>query len=165
MAAITATYYSVELALVRAAGNEKLKPNQLQGRIRIARFSYETVETDGLADGETVFACKLPKGARVMGGVIKGEAMGGTAAVDIGAAGADGSGLIDDTVGATVADDDDLFLAAGDVSSAFNLTFADTIARNYGYETLKEIYLVLTAETAAWAAEKDLVGHVEYVVD
>lgn len=163
MAAITADYYSDELTSVRAEGNAKLKPNELQGRVRMARFSFTTDDTLGLVDGENVFACVLPKGARVLGGVIKGEAMGGTADIDIGLAGADGNGYIDDDN--SVADDDDLFLAGGDVDAAFNLTFADTIARNYGYELAKECYLVVTAETGNWTTDKDVVGHVEYVVD
>ena len=165
MAAITAEYYGAEQTQVRAEGHAPIKPNELHGRQRIARFTLNTNThgASGIADGSNVFVAKLPKGARILIGKLKFEAMGGTAALDVGLAAADGSGFID--AAGTVADDDDLFGAAIDVSGAGEAVFADTIAQNYGYELEKECYLVLTAETDNWADDKDLIGHIEYVVD
>jgi len=161
--AITIDLKGIEYTLATAVGHTPIAPNQMGGRVRMAYFTYTTPATTGVTDGQNIGMCVIPKGARVLGGKIIGEAMAGSAAVDIGLAGNDGSGYID--AAGSVEDDDDLFLAAGDVSSAFALTFADTIARNYGYETEKEVILVATAETDDWAAEKDVYGHVEYVVD
>ena len=163
MAAIPADDYSNELDQVRAPGHEPLKPNEEHGRVRFGRFTFETPETTGTTDGTNIFVYRLPKGARVLEIFMAWEAMGTTAACDVGLAGADGSGYID--ADDSVADDDDLFAAAIDVSSAGENICADTIAQNYGYELGKECYLVLTAETANWAAEKDMIGHVLFVVD
>jgi len=153
----------VEYTLATAVGHTPVAPNQMGGRVRMAYFTYTTPATTGVTDGQNIGVAVIPKGARILGGKLECEAMGTTAAVDIGLKGNDNTGYID--ADDSVADDDDLFLAAGDISSAASLTFADTIARNYGYETEKEVVLVLTAETANWAAEKDLYGHIEYVVD
>lgn len=164
MAAITFEYSSVELTKVEAVGHALLKPNEMHGRLRMCRFTFDT-GSGAVSDGENIKLCVLPKGARVLEIFIAFEAMGGSAAVDIGLAGKDGNGFIDDTKGSTVDDDDDLFAAAISVVSAGEAIVADTIAQNYGYETLKEVYLVATAETDDWAANKDFIGHVVYVLD
>ena len=160
--AITINYYGTEMTQVRAQGNAPLKPNELNGRVRIARFNF-TVPSGDAADGSNVAVIVLPKGARIMGGVVKGEALGNSSVMDVGLRGNDGSGFIN--TDNDVADDDDFFLAAGATNGAFNLTFADTTARNYGYELQKECQLVLTADTGAWDPGQDIVGHVEFVVD
>ena len=156
--------YSTELTAIRAEGNGKLKPNEFQGRVRIARFSY-IVPVGGEADDNHIALCRLPNGARIMGGVFKTSDMGASSeAVDIGLRGLDGSGYIsaDDS---TDADDDDKFLAAGAVDDISNLAFAHTVALGYGYELEKDCHLVATVETDAWAAAGTVVGHVEYVLD
>lgn len=160
--AITIEDYSDQLDTIIPEGNSKLKPNERHGRVRIARFTF-TVPAGDLADGSNVAACILPTGARILGGVIKGEALGNSSTVDIGLMGRDLNGYYD--AAGSLADDDDAFLAAGSTNAAFNLTFADTIARNYGLELDKECYLVLTVESGDWDAGQDIVGHVEYVVD
>lgn len=161
--AITADLYSSELTQVRAPGNAPIAPNEMHGRMRIARFTYETPVTTGVVDGQNIAACILPKGARVLRIFLAWEDMGTGVAVDVGLMGNDGSGFID--AANSVADDDALFAAAVDLATAGETTVADTIAENYGYETEKECLLVLTAETGDWDAEQDIIGHVEYVVD
>lgn len=161
--AILVELYSDELTQVRAEGHELLKPNEMHGRVRMCRFSYTTPATVGVVDGQNIAMCILPKGARILEVFAAFEAMGGSAALDIGLMAKDGSGYIDEDD--SVADDDDLLGAAISVVSAGETIAADTIAQNYGYEIGKECYLVFTAETGNWAAEKDIVGHVLYVLD
>jgi len=163
--AITIDQYSQELTTVRAEGNSKLAPNVDGGRMRIKHFNHNTNDdgVSGDADGQNIALCKIPKGARVLEVFLAFEAMGGSSVLDLGLAGTDGSGFIDEAD--TVADDDDLFAAALSVVSAGEAVVADTIAQNYAYETDKEVYLVATVETDAWDADKDLTGHVVYVVD
>ena len=158
----SADYDGVEIAQVRAVGHAPIKPNEMYGRMRSTRFTFNTGA--GVTDGEAIVAAILPKGARVLRIFTAFEDMGGSAAVDVGLFGNDGSGYIS-ADNSTTADDDDLFAAALDISSAGEATIADTIAQNYGYELEKECALVLTAESDDWAADKDIIGHVEYVVD
>lgn len=160
--AITADLYSIELTQVRAVGNAPIAPNEMHGRMRMARFTFNTVL--GVTDGNNIAACIIPKGARILRIFLAWEAMGGTADLDVGLMGNDGSGYIS-ADNSTTADDDDMFAAALDIDGAGEDTVAATIAENYGYETEKECLLVLTAEAGNWAADKDIIGHVEYVVD
>jgi len=162
VAAITFEDYSDQMDTVLAEGGGKLKPDEQHGRVRMTRFTF-TVPTGDTADGSNIAVAILPKGARILGGLIKGEALGNSSTVDIGLAGRDGNGYYDDP--AVNADSDEFFLAAGATNGAFNLTFAATIALGYGYLLTKECYLVITTETGAWDAGQDIVGHVEYVVD
>ena len=160
--ALTVDSNGIEYAVELAQGNSKIKPNQLEGRVRIGRFSY-TIPTGDEAIASNVALVRLPKGARIIEGKIKGEAMGNSSTVDIGLMGADGSGFIN--ADGDVADDVDFFLDGGDVNAAFNLDFAATIALNYGYELEKNCILLATPVVGAWDAGQDLVGHVKYVVD
>ena len=162
MAAITFEDYSDQIDTVLAEGNSKLKPCDQGGRVRMVYFTH-TVPVGDQADGNNLAVAILPAGARLLGGAIHGEALGNGSTVDIGLAGKDANGYYD--LLKTLADDDDILLAAGSTANAFDLTFADTIARGYGYLLTKECYLVLTVETGKWDAGQDIVGHLEYVVD
>lgn len=159
--AIELEYNSIEQAQHLAVGHDPIKPNELHGRVRYGRFTFNTGL--GVTDGENIGLLVLPKGARIVGGRVMWEAMGTSGALDLGLMGNDGSGYIN-TAGDS-ADDDDKFLVAENISSAGQADFANTIALGCGYELEKECLLVATAETANWAADKDLIGYVLYVVD
>lgn len=164
MAKITPDVYSVEQAAVspQVVGNAKLQPNQYEGRLRIARFTYDT-DTDRTQNHHVGLAV-LPKGARVIGGFVAFGAMGAGATMGIGLAGNDDSGYID--ADNSVSDVATHFLNALDVSAAgVTETLARTVALNYGYELEKECKLVMKMTGAQWAADKQVYGHVEYIVD
>lgn len=162
MAALVADSYSTEATKIVGVGYEQLMPTESRGRRRASYFSY-TVPAGGEADDNHVFACKIPEGARILGGSFKTDGCGAGAQVDIGVAAVDGSGYID--TAETVSDDDDFFGAAVDIAAAGADAFASTIAQNYGYKTEKELWLVLTVENAAWGAAAEIAGDIEYVVD
>jgi len=160
--ALTADSYTTQGDKIASLSYEMLRPYDHHGRRRVVYFDY-TVPTGGEADDNHVFACKLPAGARILGGEFVTDGLGTGAQVDVGLAGFDGSGYID--AAGTVADDDDLLGAALDVAAAGNDQFAKTIAQNYGYLTEKPVWVVLTVENAAWDAAAQIAGSVEYVID
>jgi len=136
-----------------------LLPSELGGRFRIAYFEFTSPVGD-LATTKNIILTRLPKGARVIAGSIVSNT--GGCKLDVGLSGADASGFMAD---GSVADDDDFFLAAGDVSGTAMVAFPVTSALNYGYALTKDCYLTGTVDTAAMTAAKVLKGHVMYVVD
>ena len=141
-------------------GHIGLKPNELHGRVRMARFSLNTGA--GATVDDTVGLCRLPKNARIIEIFAAFEAMGTSATVDLGLAGNDGS----DEIAAGVDDDFDMLASVVSVAAAgSSYAFANTIALGYGYELQKECLLVATVKGANWAADKELAGHVLYVTD
>lgn len=155
-------FLSAELTTVDSQSSDKLKPNELEGRVRQARFSF-TTPAAGVAIGENVALTTLPAGARLVSAKFLHGAMGAAALADIGIFGADGTGFID--VAGTIADDPDRYAKDIDVAAAGEFVFADTVAQNYGDETAKEVHVVTTARIAAWDPAIALEGHVLYVVD
>lgn len=161
MAAIVPSANGVELAQVAAEGHNPLKANQVYGRVKVSTFTINT--GSGIAQNTVVAAAKLPRGARLLRGRIDFGAMGTSATAEIGLAATDGGGYLD--VAGTVDDDVDKLLAAGNVAAAGQLAFVDTAALGMLYETEKEVYLVVKATGAAWAASKTLQGYILYSVD
>jgi hypothetical protein len=159
---MTADSYTTQGAKISGASFQMLEPKDHYGRRRVHFFDY-TVPTGDEADGNHVFACKLPPNARILGGEVVCDGCGTGAEVDVGLAAFDGSGYIDSA--GTVADDDDFLGAALDIAAAGRDTFAKTIAQNYGYVTEKELWLVLTVENAGWDADSVIKGSIEIVVD
>lgn len=157
--AITIDSYSTELAQVAPPNYAPLKANQQHGRLRIAVFTKQFATE---AIGEDVALCKLPKGARILGGAISVSATTGSATLSVGLKGADNSGFIDSAN--TVADDVDSLLGAAAITTTPKVALANSQALFLGYETEKEVIVTLT--TAADAMANQLVkGYVEYAVD
>lgn len=163
MAQTVADFYSDEIAQSENGtnGSDPLKPNEYYGRVRMARFSF-TSSTD-MDDGEDIFLCKLPKGARIIDGAFLCGGLGAGCQVDIGLAGADASGYID--YDNSVSDDVAKFLSNGDVAAAGKDSFAQTLALGYGYELTKDCYLTATVEAVDWDGSIAVAGHVLFVVD
>lgn len=151
--------YGSELTQVNPPNYAPLKPNEYEGRVRIARWSV-VFTTD--AAGTDVALHVLPKNARVINGTFYVSASTGTATLAIGLMGKDGSGFID--AANTVSDLVTFFLAAAAVTVLTEQRYANTLALNYGYETEKECYVTLTTGTAAMAGQT-VRGHTLYVVD
>jgi len=117
------------------------------GRMRVQTFSFTTPV--GIAEDDTINLCKLPAGAKVIGGYVQHGAMGVSSTLDIGTA-------ADPNKYASAID-----VAAAGVSSAV----ASTAALNYGAVTTTEENIIATAAGAAWADGEDLNGHIVYVKD
>jgi hypothetical protein len=164
MSAIVATHKSDQETNITAALKVFLKPNEREGRVRISYFY--TKPTAAVAATSIIALCRLPKGARIIGGVAKSNAFVATATADVGIISTNGDGVIDDAV--PTADSATLLTAGGTlaVATAGDYPFANTIANNYGYVTQKDVTVILTLNTAGMDGSADiLTGHVLYVVD
>lgn len=159
MAATVINSYSTQLAQVQPPNYAPLKPNEYEGRVRVAHFT-KVFATE--ASGEDVALVALPKNARIINGTFYVSASTGTATLAFGLMDKAGSGFID--AAGVVSDNIAFFLAAAAVTVLTEQRFAATIALNYGYETEKEVYVTVSTGTAAMAGQT-LKGHVLYVVD
>jgi hypothetical protein len=122
--------------------------NEYGGRSRKAFFS-KTLASSGLATGDTIALCRIPKGARIMGGSFCWDtAQGGTATLAIGITGTTGK-----------------YLVAAVTNATTNVAFANSIATNLGAVTTAEEAILATNAAAAWTASSILRGWIEYVVD
>jgi hypothetical protein len=82
-----ATGNSVQMAKLLATPVQHVRSDE-HGRVRRAWFEYPNDAAEALATGSTINLCKLPPGARVLGGKIFWEANAGTNTLAIGIAGA-----------------------------------------------------------------------------
>ncbi len=121
--------------------------NELYGRVRRSYFSY-TTPAGGLAISDTIELTKVPKGARLLGGLVVNGAMATTAALELG----DGT-------------TSDKYLAAASVAAAGQVDFGNLIAKNFGEQLAAALTLTATVVTAVWAAAEQLDGYVDYMVD
>lgn len=145
-------FKSNEETIRQADEDNKLPAKSRHGRVRMAYFSY-TTPTATVAVNDTIDLCQIPAGARILGGRIDFEAMssgGGTAKLQIGTAA-----------------DPDKFLGSTSVDSAGQTDFANTFALGMGsLHDGSVIQAVNPDDTSeAWAADKDLYGYIEYVLD
>lgn len=156
-------YYSDQITEQTAAANTPSNTNESGGRVRYAYGAYETPAA-GLADAKTIAMVLVPSGARITSVKVTSESMGAASeAVDIGVAGADGSGYYD--AAGTLADDIDLISADLDVATENVKEEAIVTRAAVGLTFDKDIYVTGTVETDAWAGEKDFILEVEYVND
>ena len=120
--------------------------NESHGRQRIAYFSVAAVPTAGT--GDTMTLCKLPKGARVVGGeFVFSVAQGATATTAIGISGSTGK-----------------YRAAAVTNATTKFTDIANTSATYGLQTSAEETVIATNAAAAWTAAL-FAGHIKYVVD
>jgi len=131
------------------------------GRVRFKKFVVVLANT--LAQNAMVGLCVIPKGARIVRGGLAFSSMGQGRTLDLGLAGADGSGEID----TSVSDDVDLFLDGIDVSGSGVDTFAvlENQDNNALYLTAKDVVLTAKALGGTFPQAGSIVGYVMYVVD
>jgi hypothetical protein len=145
------TFKSDQIAALDAAPPVVPKANERHGRLRLHYWSFTTAAGGGPAVNDTVVVARLPRGARILGGRAAAEAMSsgaGTAQVSIGLAG-----------------DAARYLETSSVDTAGGLSFADTVARNFGDELAADADVVATVSGEAWAASKKFDGYIVYAVD
>ena len=108
---------SIQQAKIAATPSEKVKTNELAGRVRVAFAEYE-------ASGEqsTIHMFSLPNGARILGGRLAHDALGSSTTLAV------GHNEYIDSSGSTVAADADEFKAAASSASASSAAIATTIA-------------------------------------
>jgi hypothetical protein len=139
------TFKSVQLTQVQPPNYAPLKPNELQGRLRLARFSFTTPA--GMVINDNLEACVVPRGARIIGGQLYTDALGTSALAAVGVAGTPAK-----------------YMAAGSVAAAAALPIANTFAL-HGLETTVDETILITFTGANPAAAKVVQGYIMYVVD
>jgi hypothetical protein len=153
-----------------------MKPNVQGGRVRTINW---TLTLASQASGTSFAVAKIPKGARILGGIISASAtLANSATLAVGLAGADGNGNLDDavaggptlkpdgsavTVGTAVGDSTTCLKAAA-AQGATQVPFAITQALGFLYETGKEVWLTLTTGTGTVSTEV-VRGYIQYQVD
>lgn len=145
-----ATLYGTQMTAMRAVPQQKLRPDEWGGEVRVAYFDW----TADAAQNDFVELTKLPLGSRILGGRLDFTAFGASVTLDIG----------DETT-------ENLFLSAKDVSAAGQSDFANTVAlgldsvvvaattpKYAGFVTIQAKF------EAANPASGTLKGHVLYAV-
>ena len=161
------TVFSAELNRIppQSVTYSPLKPAEQHGRVRIAYFTRAVAAE---AQNAVIGLCNIPKNARVLNGYLqKSATAGATVNWDLGLAGNDNNGYIDDTSGATVADSAATawFGNVANTTAESTQQFAQLPSTKRGYTLTKDCLLVLTIKGAAVTAAATLSGYVEYVLD
>lgn len=132
------------------------------GTVMAKYFSHAT--GNSAYSNATVYLTKIPEKSRIIGGTVSVTAMGGAQVFSMGLAGADGSGLI----GNSISNSTSLFLSNIACSNAVVDTFAnqangDSNANYIG--NTKDTYLTITAPSgaAAWSVSNTISGVVYYI--
>ena len=108
---------SIQQAKIAATPSEKVKTNELAGRVRVAFTEYEAS-----AEQSTIHMFSLPNGARILSGRLAHDALGSSTTLAV------GHNEYIDSSGSTVAADADEFKAAASSASASSAAIATTIA-------------------------------------
>ena len=137
--------------------SERIKTNELAGRVRIA---YATYEASALTNGEVIEMFNLPNGARIVGGSLAHDALGTSTTLSVGyAAHTDSS---DAAVSVSAA----AFKAAASSATAGLVDVCATIALNYGLEVdANQDGMPVTVTLGGANATGTIVLTMQYVTD
>ena len=108
---------SIQQAKIAATPSEKVKTNELAGRVRVAFAEYEAS-----AEQSTISMFSIPNGARLLSGSVAYDALGSSTTISVGYAAHTKSD------GTTEAADVDQYKAAAASTSAQSVAVLDTIA-------------------------------------
>ena len=108
---------SIQQAKIAATPSEKVKTNELAGRVRVAFAEYEAS-----AEQSKIHMFSIPNGARILSGRLAHDALGSSTTLSV------GHNEYLDSSESTVAADVDEFKAAASSASASSAAVATTIA-------------------------------------
>ena len=108
---------SIQQAKIASTPSEKVKTNELAGRVRIAFAEYEAS-----AEQSTIHMFSIPNGARLLSGTVAYDALGSSTTISVGYA------EHNKADGTTEAADVDQYKAAAASTSAESVAVLDTIA-------------------------------------
>ncbi len=172
MAKTTITTYSDEIQEFIETGD--VAPGDLsRAKLYCAPFRHTF---SGETAGQSAALAILPKGARLLSGVLAASApvADGDASISVGLAGRDGSGYVDSTAGTVqsyaggtttgpLTDSVDCFKAAA-AQSTTKVEFCLTNALGYTYKLQKECWLTITISDLP-ATTEVLNGYILYAID
>lgn len=130
---------------------------EVDGEISFAYFTRNTTtpanstDLDGApltaaaANGDVIYACRLPKGARILFGRLFREALGASVTLKVGIVGSDAA-----------------YLASFDASAAGASELAATYALGAGSLLTADTWLIITIGGANPAADKVISGYIAY---
>lgn len=98
-----------------------------------------------IVNGDVIYAVRLKKGMRILGGRLFTEALGASVTIKVG-----------------TVESDALFLAAYDVSAASATDFASTYAKGAGQVLTADTWLILTVAGASPTLGKVISGYITY---
>ena len=159
MAATVLVGYSNEQGQIQPPTYTPLRPNQREGRVRIAYFS-KTFASE--ASGTNIGLTELPKGARIIDGEITVSATTGSATIAVGLMAKDGSGTIDSAN--SVSDGVAYGLVAAAITTTAIVPLFATQALYRNYETQKPLIVSLSTAAATMGPQVAM-GWVRYVAD
>ena len=108
---------SIQQAKIASTPSEKVKTNELAGRVRIAFAEYEAS-----AEQSTIHMFSIPNGARLLSGTVAYDALGSSTTISVGYA------EHNKADGTTESADVDQYKAAAASTSAQSVAVLDTIA-------------------------------------
>ena len=108
---------SIQQAKIASTPSEKVKTNELAGRVRIAFAEYEAS-----AEQSTIHMFSIPNGARLLSGTVAYDALGSSTTISVGYA------AHNKADGTTEAADVDQYKAAAASTSAESVAVLNTIA-------------------------------------
>ena len=176
MTATTIASYSDEITAGLAPLYAPIKANVHNGKVRCINWRLTLASQ---TSGTSIAVAKLPKGARILSGVLAASGtLANSATLAVGLAGVDGSGYIDDALAGgpgykpdgsavttgTPVDDSTTCLKAAAAQGATQVPFAITTALGYLYETAKEVWVTLTTGTGTVSTEV-VRGHIFYAIE
>ena len=136
---------------------DKIKTNELAGRVRIA---YATYEASSLAAGDVIEMFNLPNGARIVSGSIAHDALGSSTTLAVGYA------AHTNAAGTAVSASAAAYKAAASSASAAKADICATIALGHGTEvTANQDGLPVAITLAGAAATGTIVLTMQYVTD
>ena len=146
---------SIQQAKIDSTPSQKVKANELAGRVRVAFAEYEAS-----AEQSTIHMFSIPNGARLLSGSVAYDALGSSTTLSVGHA------AYVDSSGSTVALDVDEFKAAASSASAGAANVANTIAlgENSVVDADKD-GLPVTVTIAGADGTNTIQLHMTYVVD
>lgn len=157
------TFSSTQLAVATAAGNQFAEGNRdINARVRYDRFTFTVPAVTNI--GDVINLAKLPKGARLIAGLIRASAsLGGTATVALGTDKDLLSGADDTTV--IPANAANLLGATAGAGTGSGTKFADTLALGADALATAPTNIIATVGVAALAPGVVIVGYVLYTVN
>lgn len=151
-----ATRYSQQLQVTQGQTVSSFRSglNEVNAHRKSEFFKRNTTDAvnGNLAQNDVVHLARVPKGARIVGGVLKTGALGAGVTIKL--------GYIKAT---SLTASDAAFLAATSVAAISSTAFADTEALNYGLEADEDLIVTATIEGAAPAGDKNILGEIHYL--
>ena len=152
-----ATRYSTQIQpLFTQASDFVSGMGEVNATTKRSYFTRNTTDSfnGSVAADDIVYLARIPKGARVVGGVLKTGALGANNVATVGIKSVASAGTVSTA---------DFFLGSTSVAAISSTPFAQTEALGFGYVATEELFLTVTVTTGTVAGDKNILGYIEYL--